>query len=72
MRRIGVTEATGKLQREGINNYRRGHIAVLARKKLGKRICECYQVVKAEFARLLPGLHGIAFDTGYQMTDLHR
>ena len=60
MRREGVTEAAGRLQREGIINYRRGHIAVLASKKLEKRSCECYQVVIAEFDPLLPVLHGIA------------
>ena len=60
VRREGVTEAAGKLQRDGIINYSRGHIAVLDRKALEKRSCECYQVVKAEFDRLLPTLHGIA------------
>ena len=60
VRREGVTEAAGRLQREGIINYSRGHIAVLDRIKLEKRSCECYKVVKAEFDRLLPVLHGIA------------
>lgn len=60
VRREGVTEAAGRLQREGIINYTRGHITVIDRNKLEKRSCECYQVVKAEFDRLLPALHGIA------------
>ncbi len=60
VRREGVTEAAGRLQREGIINYTRGHITVVDRKKLERRSCECYQVVKAEFDRLLPALHGIA------------
>ena len=60
VRREGVTESAGRLQREGIINYSRGHITVIDRKKLEKRSCECYQVVKAEFDRLLPALHGIA------------
>lgn len=60
VRREGVAEAAGRLQREGIINYTRGHITVVDRKKLERRSCECYQVVKAEFDRLLPALHGIA------------
>ena len=59
VRREGVTDAAGKLQREGLINYSRGRITVLDRPKLEKRSCECYQVVKAEFDRLLPALHGI-------------
>ena len=60
VRREGVTEAAGRLQRDGVINYTRGHITVIDRPKLEKRSCECYQVVKAEFDRLLPALHGIA------------
>ena len=60
VRREGVTEAAGRLQRDGIINYTRGHITVLDRQKLEKRSCECYQVVKSEFDRLLPALHGSA------------
>ena len=60
VRREGVTDAAGKLQREGLINYSRGRITVLDRPKLEKRSCECYQVVKAEFDRLLPALQGIA------------
>ena len=60
VRREGVTDAAGKLQRDGLITYNRGHITVLDRPKLEKRSCECYQVVKAEFDRLLPALHGIA------------
>ncbi|QXP83243.1 Crp/Fnr family transcriptional regulator [Methylococcus sp. ANG] len=54
VRREGVTEAAGKLQRAGLIDYSRGHIAVLDRPGLEARVCECYQVVKAEFERLLP------------------
>jgi CRP-like cAMP-binding protein len=52
--REGVTEAAGKLQRAGLISYRRGVIVVLNRPGLEERSCECYQVVKAEFDRLLP------------------
>jgi len=57
VRREGVTEAAGKLQRAGLIEYSRGHIHVLDRPKLEKRVCECYQVVKTEFDRLLPEMH---------------
>ena len=53
VRREGVTEAAGKLQRAGCISYRRGHIAVLDRSGLETRACECYAVVKKEMSRLL-------------------
>jgi len=57
VRREGVTEAAGKLQSAGLIRYRRGVITVLDRPGLEARVCECYQVVKAEFDRLLPYRH---------------
>ena len=54
VRREGVTEAAGKLQSKGLIKYSRGKITVLDRPRLEKASCECYQVVKAEFDRLLP------------------
>ena len=56
VRREGVTEATGRLQKDGLIHYTRGHITVLDRPKLEKRVCECYAVVKKEYDRLLPVL----------------
>lgn len=53
VRREGVTDAAGKLQRAGLIRYSRGHITVLDRPGLEKRVCECYAVVKREFKRLL-------------------
>jgi CRP-like cAMP-binding protein len=53
VRRETVTEAAGKLQRLGVVHYQRGHITVLDREKLETHSCECYQVVKNEFDRLL-------------------
>jgi hypothetical protein len=58
VRREGVTEAAGKLQRAGVIEYSRGRIRVLNRPQLEKMACECYEVVRKEFARLLP------WDTG--------
>ena len=54
VRREGVTAAAGKLQADGLIQYSRGHIKVMDRAKLEKRVCECYAVVKKEFDRLLP------------------
>ncbi len=54
VRREGVTEAALKLQRSGLIRYARGHITVLDRPGLEKRTCECYEVVKKEYDRLLP------------------
>ena len=53
VRREGVTEAAGKLQRDGLIRYTRGRITVLDRANLEKSVCECYAVVKKEFDRLL-------------------
>jgi CRP-like cAMP-binding protein len=54
VRREGVTEAAGNLQRAGLIEYHRGHITVLDRGGLETRCCECYGVVKKEYDRLLP------------------
>jgi CRP-like cAMP-binding protein len=59
VRREGITEAAGKLQRAGLIDYCRGHITVLDRPGLEARVCECYQVVKSESDRLLPALPGV-------------
>ncbi len=60
VRREGVTEAAGNLHKAGLIGYRRGHITVFDRPGLEARACECYEVVKKEFDRLLPE---VAFQT---------
>src|SRR6188472_1839901 len=54
VRREGVTEGAVKLQKAGLIRYSRGRISILDRAGLEQRSCECYQVVKKEFDRLLP------------------
>jgi CRP-like cAMP-binding protein len=54
VRREGVTEAAGRLQRAGLITYRRGHITVLARDGLADRACECYEGMRREMDRMLP------------------
>jgi len=53
VRREGVTEAAGKLQKLGVIEYHRGHIKVIDRPQLEAHCCECYAVVKTETDRLL-------------------
>ncbi len=54
VRREGVTEAAGGLQRAGVIEYRRGRITVIDRARLEAMSCECYEVVRNESRRLLP------------------
>jgi hypothetical protein len=53
VRREGITEAAGHLQEAQCIRYRRGHITVIDRAGLERRVCECYGVVKKESTRLL-------------------
>ena len=53
-RRESITEAVRQLQIDGVIATSRGHITVADRPKLEQRVCECYEVVKLEYVRLLP------------------
>jgi CRP-like cAMP-binding protein len=55
VRRESITDAAGELREMGLIDYNRGHIKVLNRPELEKQCCECYEVVRQEFARLLGG-----------------
>jgi CRP-like cAMP-binding protein len=68
VRREGVTEAAGKLQKAGLIHYRRGHIAVLDRPRLEAQACECYAVVKREYDYLFPSENTIG-NTGVHATE---
>ena len=52
VRREGVTESAGRLQKLGVIRYSRGRITVLDRSRLEELSCECYGVVKRESDRL--------------------
>jgi CRP-like cAMP-binding protein len=54
VRREGVTECARRLQHAGLIRYARGHITILDRAGLERRTCECYEVVRKEYHRLLP------------------
>ncbi len=58
VRREGITETAGNLQRMGLISYRRGHITVLDRSGLESHTCECYDVVRQELHRLLRDIQG--------------
>lgn len=53
-RRESITQAVSQLQKDGLIASKRGHITVMDRPKLENRVCECYEVVKQEYDRLLP------------------
>lgn len=53
IRRSGVTEAAGNLQSAGLIKYHRGHVTVIDREGLQAKACECYEIVRREFGRLL-------------------
>jgi len=52
VRREGVTEAAGHLQKAELISYKRGRIIIDDRQGLEERVCECYQVVRTETDRL--------------------
>jgi CRP-like cAMP-binding protein len=53
VRRTTVTEVMGKLQKAGLIRYRRGHVSILDHEALRHRACECYDISRLEFDRLL-------------------
>jgi CRP-like cAMP-binding protein len=53
VQRAGVSIAAGGLQRAGLITYKRGNVSILDRAGLRKLSCECYEVSKREFDRLL-------------------
>ena len=53
VRRTTVTEVMGSLQKAGLIRYRRGHVSILEPEALRQRACECYEISKLEFDRLL-------------------
>jgi CRP-like cAMP-binding protein len=53
VRRTTVTDVMGSLQKAGLVRYRRGHVTILDHEALQQRSCECYDISKVEFDRLL-------------------
>jgi CRP-like cAMP-binding protein len=53
VRRTSVTDVMGSLQKAGLIRYSRGHVTILDHEALRQRACECYEISKREFDRLL-------------------
>ena len=53
VRRAGVTETAGQLQRSGIIEYHRGQLRIIDREALEATACECYRIDRARFENLL-------------------
>jgi CRP-like cAMP-binding protein len=53
VRRTTVTDVMGSLQKAGLIRYRRGHVTILDHEALQQRTCECYDISRLEFDRLL-------------------
>jgi CRP-like cAMP-binding protein len=53
VRRTGISEVAGRLQRKRLIKYSRGGMSVTDRRGLERLSCECYQVVAREYRRLL-------------------
>jgi CRP-like cAMP-binding protein len=64
VRREGITDAAGKLQKQRVIRYSRGRITVIDRDALEELSCECYKAVKRETDRLR-SLSGAAAKPGY-------
>jgi Mn-dependent DtxR family transcriptional regulator len=56
VRRVSVTDGARKLQADTLISYRRGHIRVLDKSRLGKQCCECYRVIRQEYKSLYSAL----------------
>jgi CRP-like cAMP-binding protein len=53
VQRSTVTVAAGDLQRAGMIGYSRGKIHIVDRANLARTACECYQIVRASYQRVL-------------------
>jgi len=72
VRREGVTEAAGNLQEAGLIRQRRGRITVLDRDGLERQACECYELIRADYRRLLGTRAGVrSLPVRPRMQDLH-
>ena len=60
VRRESITQTASKLKKAGLIAHARGHMTILDRPGLEKRVCECYSTVKMEYDRLLPHPKGPA------------
>ena len=52
-RRWGLSEVASRLQNAGFISYRYGKITIVDRAGLEATSCECYELIKVEFERLI-------------------
>lgn len=64
VRRVGITNAAGVLQRRKLLSYKRGEITILDRGGLEKASCGCYQKSKDVYASALEKSPGALFPGG--------
>ena len=57
VRRVGVTETAGELQRSGLIRYQHGKVTIIDHEGLENAACECYALDRDNFNRL-PGESG--------------
>jgi CRP-like cAMP-binding protein len=53
VRRVGITNTAGELQRRGLIDYNRGELTVLNRRGLESTACSCYEVDRQAYAEIL-------------------
>jgi CRP-like cAMP-binding protein len=53
VRRSGVSEAAGELQRSGLISYKKGQIEIIDREGIDKTACECYAIDRERFKRMV-------------------
>jgi CRP-like cAMP-binding protein len=53
VRRVGVTQTAGELQRSGLIQYQRGSLTIIDRDALEDHACECYQLDHARLENLI-------------------
>jgi CRP-like cAMP-binding protein len=53
VRRVGITAAAGKLQRDGLIKYSRGYVTILDRRRLEAASCSCYRTDRQTYSELL-------------------
>jgi DNA-binding transcriptional MocR family regulator len=54
VRREGVTQAAGRLQRAGLIRHKRGQVTILDRTGLEAGACECYDTARRSYAMPRP------------------